>query len=164
MIDTSLTTITAELNTYIRTKFSLSTDAVIMSDIPLTEPDEDAASPLFVTLISIEEDKLGTQKHSPKKKFVSLNLYVLFSANFTASNNVDALKYISAVISFFGAKPEFKAENTPGLDPSIEEISFDIHNLTFQERDNMWSSIGVRSRPSVLYKVYGVPVSVEEEE
>jgi hypothetical protein len=161
MIDNSLSTVANELSQYMKTKLGLSTDPVIVSDIRTAEPDEDTGSVLFMTLINIEEDKTATQKHKPSQKVVYLDLYVLLSAYFISDANVDALKYISTAISFFGNKPEFNTENTPGLDPSIKELTFEIRNLTFAEQSDMWRPMGVRSRPSVLYKVYGVVVPAE---
>lgn len=160
MIDNCLTTVVTELNEYLNTLYGLSSDRVFISDI---DPDEvvedDADGRVLVSLINIEEDKLATQKHTPGQKCVYLNLYILFSASFHKSQNVDALKFISGVLSFFGNKPVFTSENTPGLNPGIEKISFDVQNLTFHEQSDMWGSIGANSRPSVLYKVYGVQVN-----
>lgn len=158
MIDNCLVTVVTELNEFLTAKFSLSSDSVVISDVFNTEIQEDADGWLTASLINIEEDKLATQKHSPAQKLVYLNLYILFSASFAKTKNSDALKYISGVISFFGNKPVFTSENTPGLNPGIEKMSFDIQNLTFEEQSDMWISVGAKSRPSVLYKVYGVHV------
>lgn len=164
MIDTCLVTVIAELNTYLRAQLSLSTDPVSIKDIPATDPTEDDAGGILATLINIQEDKLASQKQyqSNKPKAVYLELYVLFSAAFDSTRSVDALKYISSVISFFGKKPHFEPENTPGLTAGIE-LDFEIHNLTFQDQSDMWSLLDVRNRPSVLYKVYGVHILTEEE-
>jgi hypothetical protein len=158
MIDNSLSTVANELSQYLKTKLSLSTDRAIVSDILTAEPDDDSGGFLYMTLINIEEDKTATQKHTPSQKVVYLDLYVLLSAYFAPGENVNALKFISTAISFFGNKPEFNTENTPGLDPAMKELTFEIRNLTFAEQADMWRSLGVRSRPSVLYKVYGVHV------
>lgn len=164
MIDTCLVTVVAELNAYLRTNLALAADPVTISDIPTTEITADDAGGILATLISIEEDKLASQKQyqSNKPKAVYLDLYVLFSASFDTTRNIDALKYISAVIAFFGNKPNFVPDNTPGLPPGIE-LEFEIHNLTFQEQSDMWSLVGVKSRPAVLYQVYGVQILTEEE-
>jgi hypothetical protein len=163
MIDTCLTTVIAELNTHLRAQLSLTTDPVLISDIPATEPASSDPGGILATLINIQEDKLASQKQyqSNKPKAVYLELYILFSAAFDSTRSVDALKYISSLISFFGKKPHFEAENTPGLAAGIE-LDFEIHNLTFQDQSDMWSLLDVKNRPSVLYKVYGVHILTEE--
>ncbi|CAN5916770.1 hypothetical protein BH11BAC7_BH11BAC7_27640 [soil metagenome] len=159
MIDNCLVTVVAELNEHLNNLYGLSSDSVVISDIDPDEiVEEDADGRVLATLINIEEDKLATQKHSPTQKLVYLNLYILFSTSFARTKNTDALKFISGVLSFFGNKPVFNSENTPGLNPGIEKMSFDVYNLTFHEQSDMWNSLGANSRPAVLYKVYGVHV------
>jgi len=82
-----------------------------------------------------------------------MNLYLVFAAHFPDPNYKEALHFISLVIEFFQGKSVFDKFNTPGLSANIDRLIFEFVNQDIQEMNNMWSLIGAKYLPSVVYKV-----------
>lgn len=159
MIDQAINIVVEELNEFIKLKFNLSDNRVVLSNLvsqdgSMSVKDENM---MVVSLVNIQQERLGT----PKKTGVTLsgnppvymNLYLLISASFNEKLNVEALKFLSAVIGFFQSKSSFTPLNSPGIPPSIEKLIFNIYNTSFQEQSNLWSFVGAKYIPSVVYKV-----------
>lgn len=160
MIDVAIHSVGEELNEFLRTKFSLNEDRVIVSN--LVNPDGSRAvkdeNKVIITLAGIEHEKLATPKSgnivSPGgSQPVYLNLFLLFSAAFNERLNMEALKFVSAIIAFFQSKKVFTPQNCPGLPNSVEKLVFDIYNLDFREQSNLWSYLGAKYMPSIFYRV-----------
>lgn len=118
-----------------------------------------------ITLINIEEEaslknknpyqKIDEQNIAKINPPVYLNLYVLISAYFgdTEENYKEALKNLARVIRFFQGKPVFNHQNSPDIDPAIEKILVEMVSLSFEQQNNLWSSLGGKYLPSVIYKI-----------
>ena len=92
---------------------------------------------------------------------VELNLCVLFIAH--SSEYTTALRDLSDVVSFFQANPVFDGQKYPTLNSSvlqpdrkpwqlIDRLSFSLHPLSFEQQNNLWSMLGAKYMPSVVYK------------
>jgi hypothetical protein len=120
MIDAAITTVANELNEFFRVKFGISEERAVVSNL-VTQDGSIAVkddNKIIVSLVMIEEEKMGAYKSAGSippggVKPIYLNLYILFSASFSEKLNVEALKFISAVIAFFQNKPVFNPQNTP---------------------------------------------------
>lgn len=164
MIDAAIVSVVGELNDFLRTKFRLKDDRAVIANLMSQDgsPAVKEENRIIVTLINIGEEKLAMPKYhsaATMPKPVYLNLYILFSASFNPGLNVEALKFISAVIAFFQSKPVFDPQNTPMLDPAIEKMVFDIYTLSLQEQSNMWASVGAKAMPSIMYKAHVISIS-----
>ena len=120
---------------------------------------------IILTLINIEEEK--TLRNKPNYRIVDrqteyknppvhLNIYLLFSMTSTSYEN--ALKYLSWIIKFFQQKNVFTPANTPSASkPSSAEMNFkmilDLYSPTFEEANFLWSTLGGKQLPSVIYKL-----------
>jgi len=122
---------------------------------------------IVMGLVNIEEDRISRQPdnyaRNPnlvyQKSPVYLNLYILFVANFDATNYESSLNYITWIVKFFQAQNVFNHTNTPRLPAGIEELIFDMKTLSFQDLNNLWAVLGSKYMPSVLYKVRLVSVN-----
>ena len=168
MIESALSSVVAELNQFLKLKFQLTEDAVIISN--LANLDGSIAvkeiNKVVVTLVNIQEDRLATKKGSPGKKIgentpVFLNLHILISSHFDEKLISEALRFLSAVIAFFQNKGVFFPSNTPTLDNSIEKLVFEIVNQDLREQSNLFSAIGVKYLPSVLYRMRMLAIDEE---
>lgn len=84
---------------------------------------------------------------------VNINLQIIFIANFQ-NDYINELNYITKVIEFFQQKPSFTATNTKGLDElKIDTLTFKLNTLPLDEQHNIWSLIGSKYMPSVVYKI-----------
>ena len=116
---------------------------------------------IVMGLVNIEEDRISRQPdnyvRNPnlvyQKSPVYLNLYVLFVANFDATNYESSLNYITWIVKFFQSQNVFNHVSTPRLPGAVEELIFDMKTLSFQDLNNLWGVLGSKYMPSVLYKV-----------
>lgn len=161
MIYEALSGLTEELNEYFRSKIKINEQKIILSG--LVNQDGTIAiqgeNKIVVTLVNTEKEtaKSNTQKGamtlSNSTPVLNLNLYVLFSAYFSPANYPEALRFISFIIGYFQQKSVFNRSNTSGLDARIDKLSFEIVDQSLDSVSNMWSALGAKYMPSVLYKM-----------
>jgi hypothetical protein len=83
---------------------------------------------------------------------IYLNVYVLFGAN--KSNYTVALQRISQVIAFFQRQFVFGPADLPVLGPlGLGKLIFDLYSTGFDELNQLWSVMGGKYIPSVIYKM-----------
>jgi len=86
-------------------------------------------------------------------KPIFLNLHIVLAANFKANHYEESLKYLSKAIGFFQDHSVFDRTSSPDLANGLEKLIVDIENLGLQELSNLWSFLGCKYVPSVMYKV-----------
>jgi hypothetical protein len=160
---------------------------VVIDNIGLFETDagNNLDDSLIITVVNIEEESTLKNGKSFSKwpdgmaryenRPVFLNLYVLFTANFSGGvppNNgyVQALKRLSLVIKFFQGKNVFTpATATVPLPPELSDLSnpeiaslklnLELYTLTFEQINHLWGSLGGRQIPFVMFKVRLVSIA-----
>lgn len=162
MIYEALSCLTDDMNEYFRNKLKINEDKVVLSG--LVSQDGSSAiqgeNKIVVTLINIERETAhqvigktlasSTGNSSPS---LFINMYVLFSSYFSSNNYPEALRFLSFTIGYFQHKSVFTISNTPGLDPQIDKLTFEITDLNPDKMSNIWATLGAKYMPSVLYKV-----------
>lgn len=78
-------------------------------------------------------------------------LYILCTA--FESNYLDVLRLLDVVMKFFDATPVMNHRNFPGLPTEIEKLEFAMENLSFEQLQSVWTAMGAKYQPSVVYKV-----------
>ncbi len=162
MIYEALSCLTEDMNEYFRNKLKINEDKVVLSG--LVNQDGTIAiqgeNKIIATLVNIERET--AQKVNEKSLSNSLgnmapplylNVYVLFSAYFSSGNYPEALRFLSFTIGFFQHKNVFTKSNTPGLDLKIDKLTFEITDLNPDKLSNIWTTLGAKYMPSVLYKM-----------
>lgn len=126
-----------------------------------------------ITLMQVgveEERREGKRPYllpTDDKQFLRLNppidltLYLLFAAHRTDYNT--ALRELSNVVSFFQSNAVFDEQKYPSLNSEanavekpwevIERLGFRLYNLSFEQQNNLWSMLGAKYLPSVVYKM-----------
>jgi hypothetical protein len=155
MIDLVVKVVASELNEFFRLKFGIKEDRVIISNLVNQDGSSSVKDEnrIILSLVLIQEEKTIGNIPLGVSKPVYLNLYLLFSAYFNEKLNTDSLKYLTAVISFFQNKSSFNQQNTSNLYDGIDKLTFEIVNQSFQEQSNLWSTLGAKYMPSILYKI-----------
>jgi hypothetical protein len=164
MIHNLLPIVSSELNSYLKNRYDVGEDRLVLSNIigqdgsvAVEEPNK-----IVCTLVNIQEET--TLKAAQSSVYsgglfaggsanLNINLTVMFSAYFSGKNYPEALKFLSGVIYFFQSKPIFEPGNTPGLTSNIEKACFDLSSLTFDELNSVFSMMGAKYMPSVIYRV-----------
>ncbi len=163
MIFETFSCITEDINEHLRSKLRTSEEKVIVSGI--VNQDGSLAvqgeNKLLATLVNVEDDYTGknlrgdgaikTAAHTSPS--VNLNLYILFSAYFSSNNYGESLRFLSFLIAYFQTKNVFNKSNTPNLDEKIEKLIFKIENLGIDRLSHIWSMLGAKYMPSIMYKV-----------
>lgn len=178
MIDQILNGILSQLNTYIGTV----DPEVMLGNISFTDAFQDSSSQnitdkIVASVINIEQE--GTFRNLPYKRVVQnasglpevvqqqpeiyLNIYVLFAANKT--NYATALQRISQIIAFFQRRFVFTQANTPILVTlNLDKVIFDLYSTRFEELNQLWSILGGKYVPSVVYKMRLAVIQDADEE
>ncbi len=159
MIHHVLPTVVASLNEFVRNELSIQEDMVV-----LTNPVDLKGSlntqidnKLCVFLQHLEEERViknGTyQSSGGMNPPMHVNLYLMFVANFPDPNYLESLRYISLVLEYFQGNRIMDKSNTPMLSANVDKISFEYVNMDFNELNNVWSLVGLKYMPSVIFKL-----------
>lgn len=165
MIAKALTFVSDFLNHQIKMSYGIDENRVVISS--LINPDgtitENVENKIVISVINLEHettvkslnnyvsgDSNNYGKVSPP---VYLNLYLLISANYDSGNYIEALKMLSRVISIFQANTYFTQQKNPEMQSPLEKLTFEIFNLPINELSHIWSGIGAKYVPSIVYKV-----------
>jgi hypothetical protein len=176
MLLEALQIVETSLRTYLAQRLGVNAGVVEVSLGNVAMADQPGAGledKLIISLVNIEEESAlknarfvrssalsgGTTYHNAP---VSLNLYLLFSANFT--NRYDnALRVLSLVIEFFQGQRTFisPASSDPDRLSGRAELSFNLYTMTFEQLNHLWGALGGKQLPSALYRVYLVQLEDE---
>jgi hypothetical protein len=163
MIYSAVSHLASQLNQFLKQTHDPLEDIVLVSN--LFGHDGNAVlntnNKLIMFLANLEKDTVPYRHHQGhagdrsviSSRAIYLNLYVMVAANFSGGNYSEALKFISSTISFFQRFPVFDHDVTPDLDSRIEKLMLEIENLKINELSNLWTLLGGKYLPSVLYKV-----------
>jgi hypothetical protein len=119
----------------------------------------------IISLVNIEEDRVSKQQENYTKTPTSirykspplfLNLYMLISIN--RNSYSDSLIWLGHVLQYFQFQNVFTPVSHPSLDSRIEKLIVELYSLTFEQVNHLWSVLGGKYLPSVLYKVRQVTV------
>jgi len=114
----------------------------------------------ILSLVNIEEDKASKQQENYIKTDIStkykspllfLNLYMLVSAN--RNNYSQSLTWLGHILQFFQFQNVFTPLTHPSLDSRILKLIVELYSLNFEQTNHLWSTLGGKYLPSVMYKV-----------
>jgi hypothetical protein len=125
---------------------------------------------VVLSMVNIEQDSVYKEVEAFKqiedgksqriRPRIHINLYLLFVANLSIYS--EAMKSIANVISFFQVNPSFDFVDFVGADGPKGRISFDLFSMTFEQQNNLWSVLGGKYMPSVVYKVGMLEIQDEQ--
>lgn len=174
MIDEAIKFIEKELNGFFRIRLNSIEDKAVASALVNQDgtPALREENKVIIMLVDLQEEGIlkntGVPHSLRNGGFVKsplpvhLNMYVLFGAYFSAGNYQESLRYVSEVIRFFQVRTVFDRSGFPALqNTSIEKLVFEMYHPDYQARNNLWSTIGAKYIPSVIYKVKMLTVREE---
>ena len=163
MIDKALLFIQNYLNDELKKSLGTSKDFVVASS--LVNPDGSVIAitqnKVVISIINLEHETFVKWQNNVRSDTgmtmgkvatpVFLNLYVLISSNH--DNYMEALKRLSTVIGAFQARPYFSSQDSPSMPAPITKLTLEIFNVPITELSHIWSGIGAKYVPSILYKM-----------
>ncbi len=171
MIDAALIYIGQVVDQYLINHLGLDVSAVVLNNLV----DADGSSPaknqnkIVITLINLEHETAkqfyGGQRRDNGQidkinPDIYFNLDILISANFDSYD--EALKFLTATVYFFQANNSFNRKNSPGLPAGISSLNFEIENSPYAKTHNLWSALGAKYQPSIIYKIRHVCVQSDQ--
>jgi hypothetical protein len=172
MIDKAILLLRNELQTYIHVKDA--SVGVIVDNIGLFETSrgDTLTNNIVITLVNIEEESALKNQPPLKRPSVEkaiyenppvfLNLYVLFTCNYSGADYVLALKRLSYVVQFLQSRNSFSTAtsvSSAGLidlsdDDAVSlKFTMELYTLTFEQINHLWGSLGGRQVPFAMYKL-----------
>ena len=113
-----------------------------------------------LSLVNVEEDRVSKQQENYVKSIVStrykspplfLNLYMLVAVN--RNNYGQSLAWLSHILQFFQFQNVFTPVTHPSLNSRILKLIVELHSLNFEQINHLWSTLGGKYLPSVMYKI-----------
>lgn len=166
MINESCQFIADELNKYLVLKMGPTSDPprLVLGNVSRVFDGEAVSNNLsnkaILSVVNIEEDRVAKQQENFVRTDVStrykspqlyLNVYILFSLNRTTYS--DSLLWLTYILQFFQYQNVFTPITHPALDPRIQKLIVDLCTLNFEQINHLWSTLGGKYLPSVLYKM-----------
>ena len=137
--------------------------------------DTSTSGRILVSLVKISEERtLRNGKYAKvnenfktvyKNRPVFTNLHVLFTCNHKDYNL--ALDKLSEIIEFFQGENVFThlgGQNGGAAEKEKFKLIVELENLSFEQTNFMWSFLGGKQLPSVLYKVRMIPLEAVDKQ
>jgi Pvc16 N-terminal domain len=177
MIDQAVLLLKNELESFIKLKDG--SVNVVIDNIGMFETSrgDTLTDHVIITVVNIEEESTLKNQSALRRPFagnavyqnppVYLNLYVLFTCNYTGDDYLFALKRLSYIIQFLQSKNSFAASSsvTGGTivpdDAGLTDLKFtlELYTLTFEQINHLWGSLGGRQMPFAMYKLRLVAIT-----
>lgn len=166
MIDVALIYIRDLLNEHFRNEFSISENKVVLSNIVKADGTvvQNVDGKIVFFLISLDEE--STLKNSINRSSgkddgsfalkaspLHLNLQLLFCSNLDDKVYSEGLSYLSSLIAYFHANKIITLNHLNNSNRKLRRLSFELCKLDYDQISHLWSAIGSKLMPSVLYKV-----------
>ena len=177
MIDKAIKLLRDELQSYFDSRDASVT--VVIDNVGLfeTSKGDTLTDNVIITLVNIEEESALKNQPALKRPFngsaiyenppVYLNLYILFTCNYTGLDYPLALRRLSFIIQFLQSKSSFSsASSVAGGSIDFTEqgisglrFSMELYTLTFEQINHLWGSLGGRQMPFAMYKLRLVAIT-----
>ena len=172
MLEAALIFIRKKLDQHFVNYFGLNESATVLNH--LIDPDgsvpQKNQNKMVITLINLEHETAkqfyGGQKNvggdSSGKVYpaIHFNLDILFTASF--DDYEESLKFLGETIAFFQANQSFNSRNMPDIPTGITMLNFEIESASYFETHNLWSAMGAKFQPSIIYKVRHIGIQSDE--
>lgn len=161
------------LNQYIKNKFGLDDDVVLINRIieQNGKVPEKNKNHIVLSLIHVEEEtsKQFYNRMQPvsdgnyAKKPVSnrYNLFMLVTPNFDDYN--EALKFLSVTMQFFQTNELINATKYATIPAEIGKLEYEFQKGDgYMQMQNLWTALGAKYQPSIIYKIRIITIASDE--
>ena len=151
------------LNQFLKNRFSLDENKVVLNNLiegngALPQINQNK---IVLSLINIEKEtarpfnirnnKLVNGNYAEMSPTERYNLDMLVSANF--DDYTEALRFLSAVMLFFQVHNTIDAGTSSIIPVGLTKLEFEIEKITYHQMQSLWTAMGAKYQPSVIYKM-----------
>lgn len=163
MLNQALQFVTDILDQFIKNRFGLDESKVQLNNliessgaVPQTNQNK-----IVMSLINIEKEtnqafyswskKLDNNNYSDVSPYDRFNIDILISSNF--DDYLETLRFLNEVLVFFQVHPRIEAGNFSNIPAGINKLEFEIEKINYVQMQGLWTSMGAKYVPSVIYKM-----------
>lgn len=172
MINTALQFTQDVLNQFLKNRYGLDENKVLLNVLiegsgSLPEKNQNK---VVISLINIEKEnlkpfyvhnqKLPNGNYSDITPSERFNLDILVSANFDDYN--ESLKFLEAVILFFQVHTVLDPASYSTFPEGLSKLEYAIEKLGYLQMHNLWTAMGAKYQPSVVYKLRLITIQGNE--
>lgn len=160
------------LDQFLKNRFALDENKVVLNNLiesngnlPLVNQNK-----IVLSLINIEKEtnkpfygrnqRLGNGNFSDVNPMDRYNLDLLVSSNF--DDYGETLSYLNAVILFLQAYNTLDASFSSAIPAGLNKLEFEIEKISYHEMHSLWTAMGAKYQPSVIYKIRLVTMQANE--
>ena len=165
MITEALTYISSKINSVCFTTGS--SPMVILGNVAILNDGNTDESDVILSMVNVEEEVLLRNPDNYIKRDTSIiyknpamhfNITIIFGAyqpnqNKMGTNYEESISKIQKIIGFFQRQNVFTKPAFPDLPDGIEKLLFELVNLNMEQLHHLWSMLGGKYIPSVVYKM-----------
>jgi len=174
MINKALQFTADVLDQFLRNRFALDEVAVVLNNVI----DSSGSLPkmnqnkVVISLINIDREtarpfnvrnqKMENGNYSEVRVAEKYNLDILLSSNF--DDYGETLKFLDAMIFFFQVNAVLDQRSFSNIPAGMTKLEFDIEKITYHQMQSLWTAMGARYQPSVIYKMRLITIFGNETE
>lgn len=172
MLNSSLIAVKNKLTEHLQNRFRLQHSTVVLN--PLVEQDgsvpQKNRNKMVISLVHLEQEMTqqysGAQNRRHEQTLLKVNpplrfnLYLLFSAAF--EDYEESLKFLNATIAFFQANSVLTDLGEKSSMSGVDTLKFEIEKLSHQQIHSLYSAMGAKYQPSILYKVRYINIQSDQ--
>jgi hypothetical protein len=151
------------LDQFLRNRFGLDENTVIMNNLIESNGSvpQINQNKVILSVINVEQETLkayyGRKKMlaggnyadgNPSERF---NIDLLICSNF--DDYAETLRFLDAVILFFQVHSYLDANSFSSIPPGLTRLEFDIEKINYVQMQGLWTAMGAKYLPSVLYQM-----------
>ena len=170
LIDIALKYLRDVLDAYLVNSFGVEKGIVVLNGLVTQDgqPVQKNQNKIIISMVHLEQETTrqvygnrmpngaGVARVNPPVLF---NIQTLIGANF--DDYSEALKLLTAAIGFFQQNLVLNRASNPDMPQGLDQLQFEIENLSLFDIHNLWSSMGAKYLPSILYKLRHVTIDLE---
>lgn len=172
MISNALQFTCEALGQFLKNRLALDENKVILNNLiegngslPLANQNN-----IIISLINVEKEtsrpyytraqKLANESFADTNLSERYNLIILVSSNF--DNYTETLKFLDETLLFFQVNNFIDTSTYSNMPDGIPKLEFEIEKITYHQMHSLWTAMGAKYQPSVIYKMRLVSIQANE--
>lgn len=160
------------LDQFLRSRFGLTDKAVVINNVinPGGDIPQLNQNKIVISLLNIEQETnkqfYGRNQRLKNGDFADINpeerynLDILFSSNF--QDYSETLKFLNATLEFFQANNTIDRSVFSNLPEGMNRLDYDIEQISYHQMHSLWSAMGAKYQPSVIYKIRLIRIQTDQ--